>query len=442
MTTTIVIELLILLLMILLNGVLAMSEIAVVSSRKPRLEQMARSGNRGAARALGLALSPDRFLSTVQVGITGIGVLAGAFGGATLAGQIDMHLESVPGLAPYSEALGVGIVVTGITYVSLVIGELVPKRIGLNAPERIASALAGPLGLLSRVTAPLVGLLSISTSGVLRLLRIGAAVESGVTSDELRLMVRHGLQTGSIEADERLVFERALQFRRRPVRSVMTPRVEVDWVDLTRPVDEQRAMVQGSSHSYLPAANGSIDQLVGVLFGRDLWSIQELDTAGLRKPVHEPLVVPANLPIQMLVHRFREERTHLAIVVDEYSSMEGVVTATDVLHALVGELPTEEEEPAAFQRADGSWTIDAGLDIEEVKLLLGIDELEGQKEAFQSVAGYLIAGLADLPRLGDTIEASGWRFEIIDMDGRRIERILVTSIGKAEGGDTLVGGDD
>jgi putative hemolysin len=430
MTTTIAIELLVLLLMILLNGVLAMSEIAVVSSRKPRLEQMARTGNRGAARALGLALNPDRFLSTVQVGITGIGVLAGAFGGATLAGQIDMHLESVPGLAPYSEALGVGIVVTGITYVSLVVGELVPKRIGLNAPERIASALAGPLSILSRLTSPLVALLSVSTSGLLKLFRVGAAVDSGVTSDELRLMVRHGLQAGSIEADERLVFERALQFRRRPVRSVMTPRVEVDWVDLTLPLDELRALVQSSTHSYFPAAEGGIDQLAGVLFGRDLWAASLSGEASLRTVVREPLIVPANLPIQMLVHRFREERTHLAVVVDEYSSIEGVVTATDVLHALVGELPTEEEEPAAFQRADGSWTIDAGLDIEEVKLLLGIDELEGQKEAFQSIAGYLIAGLADLPKLGDTVEASSWRFEIIDMDGRRIDRILVTKVGE------------
>lgn len=430
MQTTIAIELLLLFLMILLNGVLAMSEIAVVSSRKPRLEQMAREGNRGAARALRLAMSPDRFLSTVQVGITGIGVLAGAFGGATLAGQIDAHLETVPGLAPYSEAIGVGLVVTCITYVSLVVGELVPKRIGLNAPERIASILAAPLGTLSKLGAPLVWLLSASTAGVLRLLRVKTVVESGVTSDELRLMVRHGLESGSIDAEERLVFERALQFRRRPVRSVMTPRVEVDWVDITRPIEEIRSIVQASSHSYLPAAEGGIDQLSGVLFGRDLWSKPGLDGAVLKSLLHEPLYVLENLPIQMLVHRFREARTHLAIVVDEYSSIQGVVTATDVLHALVGELPTEEEEPAAFQRADGSWTIDAGLDVEEVKLLLGIEELEGQKEAFQSIAGYIIAGLADLPKLGDFVESSGWRFEIIDMDGRRIDRILVTRVAE------------
>lgn len=428
MTTTITIEILFLFLMILLNGALAMSEIAVVSSRKPRLEQMARTGHRGAAKALGLAVNPERFLSTVQVGITGIGVLAGAFGGATIAGQIDDYLETFPALAPYSEALGVGIVVTGITFVSLVVGEIVPKRIALNAPERIASTLAAPLGALSRIASPLVSILTASSGFVLSLLRVSKTVESGVTSDELRLMVRHGLQTGSIDADERLVFERALQFRRRPVRSVMTPRPEVAWVDLNRPVEELREIVRSTSHSYFPAADGQIDQLTGILFGRDLWSAPNLDDAAVRRLVREPLVVLENLPIQMLVHRFREARTHLAVVVNEYSSVEGVVTATDVLHSLVGELPTEEEEPAAYERADGSWTIDAGLDIEEVKLLLGLDELEGQKEAFQSIAGYLIAGLADLPRLGDVVESNGWRFEVIDMDGRRIDRILVTKV--------------
>ena len=428
MTTTITIELLFVFLMILFNGALAMSEIAVVSSRKPRLEQMARTGHRGAAKALNLALNPDRFLSTVQVGITGIGVLAGAFGGATIAGQIDDYLETIPSLAPYSEAIGVGIVVTGITYVSLIVGELVPKRIALNAPETIASFLAAPLGMLARIAAPLVSILAMSTAAMLKLLRVREVVESGVTSDELLLMVRHGLRTGSIDQDERLVFERALQFRRRPVRSVMTPRPEVDWVDLTRPVDELREIVRASSHSYFPAADGQIDQLVGVLFGRDLWPASDSDREAVRKHVREPLIVLETLPIQMLVHRFREARTHLAVVVNEYSSIEGVVTATDVLHALVGELPTEEEEPAAFQRADGSWTIDAGLDVEEVKLLLGIDDLEGQKEAFQSIAGYLIAGLEELPKIGVLIEASGWRFEVIGMDGRRINRILVTRV--------------
>lgn len=431
MTDTISIELLLLFVLILLNGIFAMSEIAVVSSRPSRLEQMARQKVRGAASALQLALNPDRFLSTIQVGITGIGVLAGAFGGATLAGQIDERLEAIPALAKYSEAIGVLVVVTGITYASLVLGELVPKRIALNSPEKIASVLAAPMNALSRIAAPLVFILGGSTSALLRLMRIGPRVETGVTSDELRLLIRHGLQAGSIDADERLVFERALQFRTRPVRSVMTSRVEVDWIDLDRPIEELREQVLTTTHSYFPASTGQIDNLVGIMRGRDVFS-PGLDQASLRALVREPLIVPSNLPIQKLVHLFREQRTHLAIVVDEYSSTDGVVTATDVLNALVGELPTEEEEPAAFMRADGSWSFDAGLDLQEVKLVLGIDELEGQKLAYQSIAGYLIAGLADLPKLGDVVEASGWRFEIIDMDGRRIDRILVSRIAEPE----------
>jgi putative hemolysin len=432
MNETIVVEILLLLCLILINGVLAATEIAVVSSRPSRLEHMARSKVRGAARALQLALGPDRFLSTIQVGITGIGILAGAFGGATLAGKIDSWLETIPLLARYSEVLGVLIVVSLITYASLVFGELVPKRIALNSPERIASALATPMHLLSRLAAPLVMILAGSTAAILRVLGVGPKVEAGVTSDELRLLVRHGLQAGSIDADERLVFERALQFRTRPVRSVMTPRVEVDWIDLARPIEELREQVLRTTHSYFPAGEGRIDDLIGVLRGRDVFSTA-LDATPLRSLVREPLIVPSNLPVQKLVHLFREQRTHLAIVVDEYSSIDGIVTATDVLNALVGELPTEEEEPAAFLRADGSWSLDAGLDIEEVKLLLGIDELEGQKLAYQSIAGYIIAGLGDLPHLGDIVEASGWRFEIIDMDGRRIDRILVTRIVGPEG---------
>ncbi|MFN2239817.1 MAG: hemolysin family protein [Thermoanaerobaculia bacterium] len=412
--------------LILANGVFAMSEIAVVSSRRARLERLARGGSRGARAAVRLSANPDRFLSTIQIGITTIGIFAGAYGGATIAKQIDDHLETFPLLAPYSEALGVGIVVVAITYLTLVMGELVPKRLALNAPERVASMVAPFMERLSRIGAPAVAVLGGSTRAVLFLLRVRKSNEPSVTEEELRLMLRQGSEVGAIEREEQIIVERVFRLSDRSVRALMTPRIEVNWLDLTQPLDSLREKAAALPHSRFPVAHERIDRIEGIVTAREV--ITAPDMASLIAAIQEPLFVPRNTSVYRLLETFRETRNHVAIVIDEYGGMDGIVTPTDILEGLVGELPEigDSEEPLIFRREDGSWSVDAALDLDELRIAVGIDLFEGQKQGvFQTVAGYVTERLARAPALGDVIVASGRRFEIVEMDGRRIDRLLV-----------------
>lgn len=427
MTEQILLELLLIMLLVLANGVFAMSEIAVVTARKSRLEQLAKRSTRAAA-ALRLLASPDRFLSTVQVGITLIGVFAGAFGGATLAEQIALRLDPIPGLAPYSEAIGVGIVVVGITYLSLVFGELVPKKIALGAPERIASIVATPMGLLSRATAPVVWILTVSTRAVLRLFRVRESSEPPVTEDELKALIRLGTSAGTIAPEKREIMERVLRLGERPVKAVMTPRVDLEWLDLREPLDRLRAQVAGSSHNWFAVASERIDDLMGVVRGKDLWSARVTSSADVLRVLQQPLFVPERASALAVLQRFREARFHLAVVTDEFGGVEGLVTPTDILEGLVGELPEADDadEPMIVQRDDGSWSVDATTDLEEVRLVLGVDALEDQKDAYQTIGGYVIEHTGHPPRIGASFVAGNLRFEVLDIDGRRIDRILVS----------------
>jgi putative hemolysin len=428
MFQTIAVEIVIILLLVVANGVFAMSEIAVVSARKARLHNLARHGSRRAAVALRLAERPDRFLSTVQIGITLIGVAAGAFGGATVAAQIDAHLETVPGLVDYSEAIGVGVVVLGITYLSLIIGELVPKRLALNAPEQIATAVAPGMNFLSRLASPAVSFLSFSTDVVMGLLRVKPREESPITSDELRVLLHQGVAGGTIGAEESQILDRALRLAQRPVRAVMTPRVEMTWLDLNLSIEELREQVRRSPHHRFPAAVERVDQIRGVVTLKDLWRDDVNGTNDLSKYLAQPLVVPEGASALSLLQRFRESRNHLGIVIDEFGGVEGLVTPTDIFEALVGELPEAGEayEPSMIKRADGSWSVDAAIDLEEFKTRSSIFSLPDQKEEFQTLAGYLITHAGRIPRLGDIITVGEYDFEIIDVDGRRIDRILVS----------------
>jgi len=415
------------LVLVLANGLFAMSEIAVVSSRRARLEALARRGGRGARAAMRLSANPDRFLSTIQIGITAIGIFAGAFGGATIAKQIDDHLEAYPLLAPYSEALGVGVVVIAITYLTLVLGELVPKRLALNAPERVASMVAPFMERLSRVGAPAVAVLSGSTRAVLFLLRVRKSSEPSVTEEELRLMLRQGSEAGAIEREEQIIVERVFRLSDRSVRAVMTPRIEVNWLDLTQPIESLREKAAALPHSRFPVARERIDRIEGIVTAREV--ITSPDLSSLISAIQEPLFIPRNTSVYRLLETFRETRNHVAIVLDEYGGMDGIVTPTDILEGLVGELPEigDAEEPLIFRRQDGSWSVDAALDLDELRIAVGIDIFEGQKQGvFQTVAGYVTERLAKAPALGDAIVASGLRFEILDMDGRRVDRLLVS----------------
>ncbi len=431
MTQQITLEILLIVVLMVANGVFAMAEIAVVAARKPRLQNLARRGSGRAAAALWLAENPDRFLSTVQIGITFIGVFAGAFGGATIAEQIDGRLERIPPLAPYSEAIGVGSVVLGIAYLSLVLGELVPKRLALNAPEKIAAALAPAMHTLSRLAAPAVVLLSLSTRAVLWLMRIPARQEPPITEEEVKMLLHQGMTAGTIAREEREIVERVFRLGDRSVRAVMTPRVEMEWLDLTKSLDQLRSQVAAARHTWFPVAVERIDAVTGVIQGKDLWAFGISTVSDLSGVIREPLFLPEKTSAFALLQKFRETGNHLAIILDEFGGVEGFVTPTDLLEALVGELPESGElhEPMIVQRDDGSWSIDAATDLDEVKIALGVEALHGQKEnRFQTIAGYLIDRMGHLPHVGDSTLVGDYRFEIIDMDGRRIDRVLVSKV--------------
>ncbi|HUP64615.1 MAG TPA: hemolysin family protein [Thermoanaerobaculia bacterium] len=432
MTVTIMFELLLILILVVANGLFAMSEIAIVSASKARLQGLQQKGSRRAAAALRLATHPDRFLPTIQIGITLIGIFAGAFGGATLAGQIDERLEQIPALVPWSEVIGVGVVVITITYLSLVLGELVPKRLALNDPERVATMVAPPLEIVARFAGPAITFLAWSTRSVLAILRAKPPLNVGTTEEEVRLMLLHGSQAGTIEREEREIIERAFRLGDRPVRAVMTPRIEVEWVDLDQPFELLLQNAAESSHSRLPVARGGIDHVEGILEVRRLIGA---DSESIRSLIREPLFVPETASALGLLSTFRSTRNHVAIVIDEFGGFEGMVTPIDILEALVGELPAEEDqdELMIFRRADGSWSVDAAVDLEEVKLMLNISWLEGQKDnAYQTIAGYLIQHVGRIPRIGERFEISGWLFEIQDTNGRRIDRILVSAAEKGD----------
>jgi putative hemolysin len=432
----IAVEWVIILLLILANGVFAMSEIAVVSARKARLKERADRGDRKAAAALELARSPDAFLSTVQIGITLVGVLAGAFGGATVAEKIGELLQPYPRLAPYGEAVGVGAVVLAITYFSLILGELVPKRIALNSPERIASAVALPMKALARLGSPVVHLLTLSTSFVLRLLRVRPSSEPSVTEEEIKVLMAQGAESGAFEPAELDIVGRVLRLADRHVASVMTPRNELIWIDLDAGPEDRRRLVHESGRSQFPVARGSLDAVQGILRVKD-WLRAE-DTAPGDDPAQllPALFVPETKDALDLLDQFQKSRQHLAIVLDEHGGTAGIVTLHDILEAIVGELPPgdEESEPLLVKRDDGSWLVDGSLPMPEFKDAFRLQELPEEADGhFHTVGGLVMSALRRIPRAGDAFEISGLRLEVVDMDGRRVDKVLVTRVTSPQG---------
>jgi putative hemolysin len=420
-------DLLVVACLILLNGFFAMSELAIVSSRRARLEQMAESGVRGARTALALIDEPTRFLSTVQVGITLVGVFAGAYSGATFARPLGEAMAGALGRYAYPAA--VAIVVAGITYLSLVVGELVPKRIALNDPERLAARVSRIMKALSVAGAPVVWLLRISTEAVIKLLRVPEKPESTVTEEEVKSLIAEGTRAGVFHAAERDMIDGVLRLADRSVRSVMTPRIEVVWVDLDDPVETIRSEIADSGHSRFPAGRKGLDEFDGIVHTKDL--LDQLSRTGgfdIAAAIRQPLVVHEGTPVLKLLEMFRENPVHMAIVVDEYGVVEGIVTPTDILVAIAGELPEDAadlEENAAVRREDGSWLMDGMIGIDEAERLLGRKGMRGEED-FETLAGFVLARLGQIPQTGDHFAFDGLRFEIVDMDGRRIDRILVS----------------
>lgn len=419
-------------LLILLNAVFAMSEIAVVSSRKARLQRMVDEKRPGAEAALALHSAPSTFLSTIQVGITSVGVLAGALGETALADPLAEHLKQYPLLAPYAHGIALTLVVIGITYFSVVVGELVPKRLGLLKPEVIAAVIAQPMNLLSRVARPLVWLLSASSDLILRVLRLNTGEEPPVTDAEIEVLMEQGAEAGVFHESEQEIVSNVLRLDEQRVGAIMTPRKDIEYVDLDDPADSLRAQLANAQHHRVIVCRGGLDQVVGVLLVSELLKpALEGRPLALEAAVRQPLYVPDSVTTTQLIEQFRKARSEYALIVDEYGALQGLVTLTDVLQSIVGEIPDEGEPEArdAIRREDGSWLVDGSVSIERFRDLLELDPLPGEDEGgFHTLAGFVLHTLGRIPKVTETFEAAGLRFEVIDMDGHRVDKLLVTRL--------------
>lgn len=424
--TTMGTELLLILVLILANGIFAMSEIAVVSSRKGRLQSRAEKGDAGARRALELANYPNRFLSTIQIGITLVGIFAGAYGGATIATQLANAFEEIPAIARYSSQIALAVVIAGITYLTLILGELVPKRIALIHPERIAAAVARPMHYLSIAATPLVRLLSLSTDGVLRILGVRPSTEPPITEEEIAALIEQGTEAGVFEEEEQELVERVFWLGDLRAYSIMTPRHRTIWLDLGDPPDVSREKMVLHRHTCYPVCEGALDNVVGIVDVKDLWardlSVEETD---LRAALRQPLYIPDSMRALRLLELFRESGIRFALVVDEYGGIEGVVTLNDVLEEISGDLVLPGE-PRVVQRDDGSWLIDASLSMDDLWDILGLEDRRREKRrGYHTIGGFVVTRLGHIPIAGESFDANGLRFEVVDMDGYRVDKVLV-----------------
>jgi putative hemolysin len=422
--------------LILANGVFALSEISVVSARRARLQQRALDGDARAQAALRLIDSPGKFLATVQVGITLIGVLAGAFGGATIAEQIAAVVEQVPLFAAYAETIGLLIVVIAITYFSLIIGELVPKQLGLNTPEQFALLIARPMTSLSQLAAPVVAVLNLSTRFVVALLRVRPSTEPEVTEEEIRVMISRGAQIGTFHQAERDMVERVFRLGDLNVEAFITPRTGLVVLDVGESVDEIRAKVTQSPYSRFPVVDSGIDHILGLVSAKAVLTAlvagSDLDLRHMRvKTPSIPSTTSALKALQVL----RDSGIQAAFVIDEYGGLEGLVTLNSILEEIVSgaltPLPSRTQE--AVQRSDGAWLLDGLLPIDELRTVLDLKELPDHAE-YQTVGGLVMAELERIPNIGDSFDFEHWVFEVVDMDGHRVDKVLASplSAGKSQ----------
>lgn len=433
-------EVILILLLILANGLLSMSEIAIISARKARLQQRANEGDEKARAALALATDPGDFLSTVQIGITLVGILTGVFGGATIATTVSGWLNAIPPLSPYSRAISVALVVVVITYLTLVLGELVPKRLALNRPEGIAAAVAGPMRLFSTLTSPLVRLLSFSTNLVLRSFGIKPTTDPPITEEEIQLLLEQGTRAGVFEAAEQEMVAGVFRLGDRRIGSLMIPRPEIVWLDLEDPPAINQRHIVESVHSRFPVAQGDLDNLQGIVQSKDLLA---RSLAGLpfdiEAVLHAPLFVPEGMPALRVLEMFRESRIHIALVIDEFGGLVGLATIRDIIEAIVGDFPHigETGEPEAVQRDDGSWLMDGMLSVEEFMEIFALRSLPDEDRGlYQTLGGFVVTCLGRIPDAGDHFEWNGLRVEVVDMDGLRVDKVIVTPIAPKSPGTT------
>ena len=418
--------------LILLNGVFSLSELAVVSARRARLKGMADSGRRGAATALALAEEPGRFLSTVQIGITLVGILAGAVSGAALGGQLTAFLEGQGVPQRIAGPLGYVLVIAAITYLSVVIGELVPKNLALRNPEAIACAVAPLMSVVSKVGAPVVWILDASTRLIFRMFGQTPGPDNAVTEEEIRTVMAEAETAGILEGDERKMISGVMRLGDRAVRSVMTPRTEVEWIDLGDDELKLRERLATTAHSRLPVGEGSPDNMLGVIQVRELLTpLIRGEPIDLRSHMRTAPVVPDTLDALDALTVLREAEVPMALVHDEYGHFEGLATPADILDAIAGAFRSDEGggEPEATRRDDGSWLLAGWMPVDEMADMLGITLPD--RRSYETVAGLVIGELQHLPATGESVETLGWRFEVVDLDGRRVDKILAKRLEAA-----------
>lgn len=429
-------EILILLVLLVANGVLALAEIAIVSSRKARLKQLADEGSLRARDAMELAAEPSQFLSTVQIGITLVGILAGAFGGATLSAPLAALLRQAAFLVPYADQIAFVLVVILITYLSLVIGELVPKRLALTNPEQFAMSVARPMRVLSRITLPLVRFLTFSTEAILRIMNVTLTNEQTVTEEEVKNLIDEGTATGVFEPTEREIVSRVFRLGDLVVNALMTPRTELVTLDIQDSEKTIRRKLTLYNHSRYPVIRGAVDNILGIVATKDLIE-QTLEgkSINVALAMKSALFVPEGMAALDLLEKFKSERTHHAIVTDEYGSVSGLITINDLIEALVGEMPAtaDGDEPEVVERQDGSFLVDGKLPTHEFKEKFEIKALPEEDDGYyQTVGGFVMTMLGRIPRAGDRFQWTGWQVEVMDMDGRRVDKVLMTRSAEPE----------
>ncbi|HSK11422.1 MAG TPA: hemolysin family protein [Vicinamibacterales bacterium] len=431
-------QILLVLVLILINGAFALSELAIVSSRRMRLLQLADGGSVGATRALSLAAEPTRFLSSVQVGITTIGILSGALGEATIAESLRVHLQEVPALAPYAQPLALAVVVLSITYVSLILGELVPKRLALANPERIASIIARPMQVAAAIGRPVVYLLSASTDTVVRLLGVPKRDRNPITLEEIRMLIEQGTAEGALEPGEQEMVTNILNLDERRIGGVLTPRSELVFLDVGDPLDRNLAKLREEPHAVLPLCDGGLQHVLGfVRATRILEQVLAGQAVDLRRLVEPAAFVPETATLMTLLEQFKRIRLWAALVVDEFGDVQGIVTLGDVMSSIVGDMPDDAGEDAmVVRREDGSWLLDGRLDLETVVRTLGDDSFldESVRQHYNTLGGLTMLALERVPRTGDVFERGDFRFEVVDMDGNRVDRLLIHRIERGAAG--------
>ncbi|WP_149243516.1 hemolysin family protein [Dyadobacter sp. 32] len=422
-------ELLIILFLVLLNGIFSMSEIALVSSRKSRLESAARNGDTNAKAALKLANSPTRFLSTVQIGITLIGLLTGMYSGDNLTSDLERFISTIPFLSLYSHTIAISTVLVGITYLSLVLGELVPKRLGMANPEAISKFMATPMNLLSKVTAPFIGLLGFSSDLIIRLLNIKQS-ENAVTEEEIKSLIQEGTSGGVFEEIEQEIVHNVFQLGDRKVTSLMTNRQEIVWLDVEDSVEENKAKIIESRHSIYPVCRNTVDEVVGLVYVKDLIAVDlEAQLANLSGVIREPVYLPESNRAYQALEKFKEQKVYYGIIVDEYGGMLGVVTLHDIMDALVGDISEESgEDSEIVRREDGSFLIDAQIPFDDFVQFFEINLQEADRKeltGFNTLGGFVLHILEDIPKTGEKFAWKDFGFEVVDMDRSRIDKLLV-----------------